>query len=873
MTEDSLDQFNARPTQPLGDHCRGVEAAAQALTANRDVSRFDDEWSTVAGALAWSHDFGKLTPWFQTYLETNDRSHAPSPQHTYHGEVSALIALPILNSLGCADETAAAGFLAVAKHHSVLPDLKSALKNRKPSNTDSDGVTQRFQRCDDQLDQIDEEAAAAADQLISTASNGALGWDDIRAWRSDAYRQAIKQLVDASVRNGFYEYTLSLWSTLVAADKSDASNLTHADNVTELSTTERPERWKLTKRVDRLASTQLPNGQPARWYRRQPYAELPDSSAATRQRVAAIQTAANARAKKAIEANPDTNVFEITLPTGFGKTYTGLRAALTRAENRDSRVIYSLPYTSIIDQVDGEIQSVFELEPHTKPYTKHHHLAETRTAASELDAEGYSTGQETIHAEAWRSGLVLTTFTQLFESLAGPGNVQSMKLPALQDSIIILDEPQAAPHEWWGLIGRLVEYCVETYDATVILMTATQPRILEQLDDAPTPEPLIELTDACSSVLNSAPRVRFELHDSLLSHFDGAGEPLSLATATDEMVEVTNGGSNTLSVVNTVECAVSMTDEITTTDSVALGSQLLSYHRNRNRSRIDAGDYLSYLAEQTDDCALLTATLTTRLRPIDRQLLIDAIDQIIDPAASTPFDDIPTVTISTQLIEAGVDISFDRLYRDFAPLPAIVQAAGRCNRSFGGSAQPVTVWRLASPPDRDYTPSALIYGERSLLRPTQIVLSQLRNDGSDSLPESVVIDDGISNYYEQLHAQRQTGRITDELVTAFNRGNGDRLRDASLIDEDYTSIDILVLVTAAERQQYEAYHTAKADDNWQQASHKFQQLQSCLVSVPVSNTDPNTKLKIAEVGPSDRHYNVSTGQGITVADSVLDTEI
>lgn len=871
MTEAPIDEFDARGGQTLGEHLRGVEAATAALTADRGQTPYGDEWETVASSLAWSHDFGKLTPWFQTYLETGDRSQAPTPQHTYHGEVSALITIPILNAAGCATESIAAGFLAVAKHHSVIPDIESQLRDYDRSKKD-----QTVSRLTDQLEIIDDEASAAADQLVRTASDGAVSWDDLAGVDASSYVGTIDDLVAVTDDESFYQYVVSLWSTLVTADKSDASRLTTPDRVDELATTDRPNRSKLTQRVDRLASTELPDGRPARWYMRHPDASLPDDSASVSQRVAAIQTAANARATNAIETKSDTNVFEITLPTGFGKTYTGLRAALTRADSRDSRVIYSLPYTSIIDQVDTEVRSIFDLDPHSKPYTKHHHLADTRTADQALDVGGYSTGRETIHAESWRSGLILTTFTQLFESLAGPGNVQSMKLPALQDSVILLDEPQAAPHDWWALIGRLIEYCVESYDATVILMTATQPRILEQIDDAPTPEPLIELTDACSSVLESAPRVTFDIHQSLGAHLDGDGEPLALTDAAAEIVDATTGSSNTLAVVNTVECAVSMTEAIDAEKTLALGDHLLSYLRDRDEDTGDPTEYLSYLADRTAEPSLLTATLTTRLRPVDRQLLLDAIDLILDPGETTPFDGVPTITISTQLIEAGVDISFDRLYRDLAPLPAIVQAAGRCNRSFGGPTRSVTVWRLDSPEDRAYVPSALIYGEESLLRPTQTVLTRLRDEYSDTLPEAAVIDEGISAYYEILHTQRQTGRGSDELVAAFDTGNGDKLRAASLIGEEYTTVDVLVLVTQAERERYAAYKQAKQSDDgsrWKEASQLFQKLQSCLVSVPVSIDDPDDELRVQEVAPGNNEYSVATGRGIDTDEPVFDTEV
>ncbi|RJX47995.1 CRISPR-associated endonuclease Cas3'' [Halonotius pteroides] len=870
MTQRALAAFDARPTQSLDAHCRGVAAAAAALSTDRGDTPFGEVWSTVARAVAWSHDFGKLTPWFQEYVATGDRTAAPSPKHTYHGEVSALITLPILNALGCSDATAAAGFIAVAKHHSVLPNIQPALTEYTRSD---EYIQQRLDRCDDQLQAIDDQAADAADEIITTTTEGALSWDDIRGLSADDYQRAISDLIGTVGNDDFYAYSLNLWSTLVAADKSDASRLTTADNVTELTTTVRPDPSLLTQRVDRLSSTRLPNGEPARWYRRHPDAELPDASATIRQRVAAIQTAANGRATSTIEANPQTNVFEITLPTGFGKTYTGLRAALTRAANRDSRVIYSLPYTSIIDQVDSEIQSIFGLKPHSKPYTKHHHLADTRTADSDLHTEGYSTGRETLHAEAWRSGLVLTTFTQLFETLAGPGNVQSIKLPALHDSVIIIDEPQAAPHEWWGLIGHLISTCVELYDATVILMTATQPRFVDQLDETPTPTPLVGLGEACRSVLADNPRVTFDLHESMQAYFEREGGPLPLATAAEELVGETTGSSNTLSIVNTVDCAVTMSAAASSADSVALGDQLLSYHRNRDPDAQSADDYLQYLADRSDGAELLTATLTTRLRPVDRQLLIDAIGLITDPDTTTPFDGTPTVTISTQLIEAGVDISFDRLYRDFAPLPAIVQAAGRCNRSFGGPTRPVTIWRLDSPPQQEYIPSSLIYGDASLLRPTQIVLNELVTNRGTTLPESAVISDGIERYYDQLHGQLQTGDRTDELVTAYNNGEGNKLRTASLIDEEYTTIDVLVLITDSERELYKNYQQAKDENHWQEASSMFQQLQSCLVSVPVSDTELSADLRIADIDEDDDKYAINTGKGIALDDAVLDTEL
>jgi hypothetical protein len=170
----------------------------------------------------------------------------------------------------------------------------------------------------------------------------------------------------------------------------------------------------------------------------------------------------------------------------------------------------------------------------------------------------------------------------------------------------------------------------------------------------------------------------------------------------------------------------------------------------------------------------------------------------------------------------------------------------------------------------------LIYGEESLLRPTKTVLNRLRSEYSDTLPEVAVIDEGITEYYQTLHTQRQTGRGTDELVAAFDSGNGDKLRNASLISEEYTTIDVLVLVTETEREQYKAYKQAKTSDDesrWTDASGLFQQLQSCLVSVPVSSDDPSEELRVQRIDPGGNRYIVSTGRGVGSDEPVFDTEV
>ena len=878
--ERPLSTFRARPEQSLDEHLEGVALAGQELVDDAGTNAFGDDWGAVIETIAWTHDIGKLTEYFQEYLRTGDRTTAPTIDLTYHGTFGAFVSVIALHSRGFANETIAAGFYAVAKHHSVLQNIPTDFREYHQGLSH---VDIRYETAQKQLKSIDDGASEAADDVLERATDGEIDWSALTAMlegdQLETIRQTIEQLDPEIADEEFYGCALRTWSTLVAADKFDASNLTSIDSTELVRETKRPDVDALTDTVRSLSDTLLPDGSEASEYLDTPERPLPTDEASINQRLAAVRTAANGRASQNLLSGHEAGdrVFELTLPTGFGKTYTGLRAALQLAEHRDSRVVYALPYTSIIDQVDEEIQNVFGLNPNDPAYTKHHHLADTRSRLE--DESGFrddaSSGRDTLHAEAWQSGLVLTTFTQLFESVAGPENVQSTKLPALQDSVVIVDEPQALSHNWWALVGRMTDYLAEEYDTTMLFMTATQPRLLRTLPDAPTPTPLVELQAESARLIDDAPRVQFDVHPSLVGHLDRDGTtPLPLASAAAEIETELAGTTDSLAVVNTVSCAVALTQHLSAENRVNLADELLPYLRERNGKEFDTEAYLDRLSQSHPDADVLVATLTTRLRPVDRRALLDCLDQILDSESSTPFDDTPTVTISTQLIEAGGDLSFDRLYRDYAPLPAIVQAAGRCNRRFGGDPSSVTVWRLDSPSGDSYVPSQLIYGQKSLLRPTRDALATLRTaEGGTILSESAMITDGVDKYYESLHNQRRTSHRSDDLVEAFDTAQGKKLRNASLISSEYPTQDFAVLVTDSEEQNYDSYRHFKNAGQWKKARKRFQRLKSTLVSVPVEGGLESDGPTVVSVSDEEVIYHPATGQGLLTESIIDDVEV
>ena len=113
--------------------------------------------------------------------------------------------------------------------------------------------------------------------------------------------------------------------------------------------------------------------------------------------------------------------------------------------------------------------------------------------------------------------------------------------------------------------------------------------------------------------------------------------------------------------------------------------------------------------------------LSTRLRPTDRLALIRIVKMLRE-------EDVQVVAVTTQLVEAGVDFSFEAVYRDLAPIDSIVQAAGRCNRSFEQEYGEVTVWWLAEPDEQNCTPAVAVYdkGGETLLPVTAAALNEVR---------------------------------------------------------------------------------------------------------------------------------------------------
>jgi len=300
-------------------------------------------------------------------------------------------------------------------------------------------------------------------------------------------------------------------------------------------------------------------------------------------------------------------LFSLTVPTGGGKTLSGTAFALGHATHPDhikNRIIYVIPYTSIIEQTADELRKYFGPEN----VVEHH-----SNITPEREKES---PQLALAAENWDAPVIVTTTVQFFESLyaAKPGRCR--KLHNIVNSVVILDEAQLLPPEWLYPCVESLNRLILDYKVTVVLSTATQPA----------------LPDLCQSPDEIIPDVRslyYQLQRTKITFPDDMNSPQDWPSLASELVQY----DQVLCVVNTRPDCYSLWKEMPE-GTIHLSALMCGEHRSQ-----------------------IIAEIKKRL----------------------PRKEVCRV-ISTQLVEAGVDIDFPVVYRVLAGLDSINQAAGRCNR-------------------------------------------------------------------------------------------------------------------------------------------------------------------------------------------------
>ena len=330
------------------------------------------------------------------------------------------------------------------------------------------------------------------------------------------------------------------------------------------------------------------------------------------------------------KAQQKSGVFTLTAPTGSGKTLSMLSFALQHAlVNHQERVILVVPYLSIIEQTAKIYRDIFS-DFDDDLILEHHSMAGLGAEKTEADAEGNEEQHQQIKrqrllSENWDAPIVITTSVQFLESLFSNRPSSCRKIHRIANAVILFDEVQTLPTELAIPSLAAVSHIATHWNSSVVFCTATQPAfnhldfaVAEQCSGGWKPS---EIVGNHAAMMDKLHRVKFTWLESKLSWQD--------------LAKILRKCPQVLCIVNLKRHSQELWQ--------ALGNVEGIFH------------------------------LSTNLCPLHRQLVLAEVRQRLK-------DGLPCRLIATQCIEAGVDVDFPIVYRAFAPLDAIIQAAGRCNR-------------------------------------------------------------------------------------------------------------------------------------------------------------------------------------------------
>jgi len=315
---------------PLEEHLDDVRERVGWLVPDDAETPEGNSLSELAEVVTRVHDFGKLTAWFREHLLSDD-AQPTGPKH--HAPISALLAHYALEARGFDGADQLVGFLAVARHHGRLPDTADYVHR---ASVEQSGRIQTLYRSDalEQAAHIDETVPELAEALVDRATGGAGDWETFHERLADSDAAIELPWVAEAVCSGrrlrpapeklppsFYESVLQVWSALVFADKASATYLSTGIEIGRKAyRSPTPGRLEIDAYIDEL---QTENAE----------TELDPRTEQMNERREDARQEVHARAKEFVD--DDRNVATLTLPTGMGKTLTGLDAALTVLEGSE----------------------------------------------------------------------------------------------------------------------------------------------------------------------------------------------------------------------------------------------------------------------------------------------------------------------------------------------------------------------------------------------------------------------------------------------------------------------------------------------------------------------------------------------------------
>ncbi|HGE72239.1 TPA: CRISPR-associated helicase Cas3' [Candidatus Poribacteria bacterium] len=592
------------------------------------------------------HDFGKFTSFFQKYLFGDKRQGSKSN----HGFISALFtAFQIKNYspkiLTQIDQyLPLIAYLCVLHHHGNLENLdediirKGKLDNPTQLNTQQ---ATNIKNVEVQISDLLKNKITIEkiyneiypDQIFSIDSFS-------NSWRDllkdlDIARHIFENRENDENKRLVFIYLLLLYSIIIDSDKKSAGEIEIVSQRKLLS--------------DSLVDS----------YKK----DCPFPIDPSQEKIDKAREEIYEKVNKTIEnISLDKHIMTLTAPTGTGKTLSVLSVALKLRDRIEKekgytpRIIYSLPFTSIIDQnfevIKKVLSKIEEYSNNPGEYLlKHHYLS---NAEYKKDGEEMESRDAELLTESWETEIVVTTFVQLLQTIIGFRNKHLKKYHKLAGSIILLDEVQNIDVEYWQLISNSLKLLCKALDCYIILLTATKPLLFDEKE-------CYELLQDHEKYFRSFKRTR------IIADI----EVISLDDLIEKFKEIYDERLSFLIVANTIK------------------SSIYIYQKIKENSFITAPKYY----------------LSSNIVHKYRKQRIDEISNALESKQKP-------ILVSTQVVEAGVDLDFDRVIRDLGPVDSIVQVAGRCNRSWKRPTSEVYVFNVKD--DQERSLASYVYGALSV---------------------------------------------------------------------------------------------------------------------------------------------------------------
>lgn len=596
-------KLQSHPGKLLKDHLTNVFRNGEAIYK---TLRLDSHYILLLKTILLLHDLGKASSYFQKYIRAIaefeegriDKEELGLIKYKLgnkknHALISAIWVFIILRETTNNELLSLIGFITVLKHHGHLVNLNEMMDFDKVDYAELLDVSSKtdYSEIEQILIANNYEYTSLTHELFKKFIET---FFDTREFR----RRWLKKIIEQFESDLFYQSSLA-FSILLAADKGEC--------IFDGIVYKRNERTIPANIVDDYKNIKF--GTPKN-----------DELNQLRERV---YQSVNINIGK---ADNKIRFFSINVPTGIGKTFTVLNAAIKLINERSdlNKIIYCLPFTSVIDQNSKVFEDILETNQISSDSEKlliNHHLAEIRYSTS--DDEEIDDNKSEYLITQFESAINVTTFYQLLHGIFSGKNNELKKLHSFANSIIILDEVQSIPSKYWPLIKESFTKIAEKLNITFIFVTATLPMIFDEEKGE-----IVELVENKKQIFNSVNRI--QLNTALLDKPVKIEEFMEILTSDID----SNPGKSFLIILNTIKSSKKIFKELK-----------------------DLGYNVLYLS--------------TNIPPVERLKRIKKIKEAKEPL----------IVVSTQLVEAGVDIDLDIVYRDLAPLDSIFQSAGRCNRN------------------------------------------------------------------------------------------------------------------------------------------------------------------------------------------------